>query len=101
LMDGRFYQCSAQYEESNTAVFLLDVDCEERKAEWYDLDEPDTALPARNLWGEPVVTPNGKTYRRSKAQMALPADWLHAFCDTDWKAEREAVGAAIFKPTPK
>ncbi len=101
LMDSRFYQFSAQYEEADTAVFLLDVDCKDRKAEWYDLDEPDTAFPARNLWGEPVVAPNGKTYRRSKAQMAMPADWLHAFCDTDWTVERKAAGAAMFKTAPK
>jgi hypothetical protein len=101
LMDGRFYQFSAQYEEADTAVFLLDVDCEGRKAEWYDLDEPGTAFPARNLWGEPVVAPNGKTYRRSKTQMALPADWLRAFCHTDWTAERKAAGTIMFKNAPK
>jgi hypothetical protein len=52
------------------------------------------------MWGEPVVAPNGKTYRRAKTQLPFPPEWLHAFCDTDWTAEREAVGAAIFKKPP-
>lgn len=102
LLKGRFYLVSMIYEERNEPdVFLIDVDCEARKGEWYDQDEPDTAFPARTLWGEPVVTRNGKTYRRSKAQMALPEDWLHAFCDTDWTAERKAVGAVMFKTAPR
>jgi hypothetical protein len=77
------------------------LDCEARKGEWYDQDEPDTAIPARTLWGEPVVAPNGKTYRRSKGNIALPPEWLHAFCDTDWTAERKSTGAAMFKATPR
>jgi hypothetical protein len=96
-MRGRFYLISLQYGEKEPDVWLLDVDCDARNAEWYDLDEPDTALPARNIWGEPVVAPNGKTYRRSNVNMALPKTWLHAFCDTKWTAERKATAAAMFK----
>ena len=101
LMRGRFSLVGLIYEQDSPVVFLLDVDCEARKGEWYDQDEPDTAIPARTLWGEPVVAPNGKTYRRSKGNIALPPEWLHAFCDTDWTAERKATGAAMFKATPR
>jgi hypothetical protein len=91
LMRDRFYTVTLTYDE-NPDVFLLDVDCEARgKAGIYDLDQPESAFPARNLWGEPVVAPNGKTYRELKTNITLPPEWLHAFCDTDWTTERKAA----------
>lgn len=93
-MAGRFYLMGLLYGEKEAAVYLLDADCEARKVEWYDLDEPDSAYPARDFFGDPVVAPNGKTYRRDSAQLPAPPEWLHAFCDTDWTAERKAVFSA-------
>ena len=97
MMQGRFYLISLRYEAREPDVWLLDVDCETREAIWYDLDEPETAFPARTVLGDPVVAPNGKTYRRSKVNMALPPEWLHAFCETDWTDERKATAAAMLR----
>lgn len=101
VMSGRFYLMSMLYDEKEPSVWLLDVDCDSRKGEWYDLDEPATAAPARNLFGEPVVAPNGQTYRHSKVNIAFPKEWLHQFCDTEWTAERKATRAAMFGMVPK
>jgi hypothetical protein len=91
LMRDRFYAVTLTYDEKNPDVFLLDVACEARKADMYDLDQPESAFPARNLWGEPVLAPNGKTYRQLKTNITVPPEWLHAFCDTDWTTERKAA----------
>jgi hypothetical protein len=90
-----FYLISMRYEEKQPAIRLLDVDCHAHEAVWNDLDEPETALPAISVWGDPVVAPNGQTYRRSTAQPPLPEEWLHAFCETNWTAERKAVRARV------
>jgi hypothetical protein len=100
LMSGRFYLISMSYEEREPSVHLIDVFCDDREGIWYDLDQPATAPPARSVFGEAVVAPNGQTWRRMKVSSKLPAEWLHAFCDTDWTAERKAVGTAIFKTPP-
>jgi hypothetical protein len=97
LLQGRFLLVSLQYEESKPDVWLLDVDCDTRRVIWYDLDEPETASPARTVLGGPVVAPNGKTYRRSKVNTALPPEWLHAFCETDWTVERKATAAVMLR----
>jgi hypothetical protein len=94
MMAGRFYLMGLRYGETDAAVYLLDVNCEARKVEWFGLDEPDSAYPARDVFGDPVVAPNEKTYRHDSAQLPAPPEWLHAFCDTDWTAERKAVFAA-------
>jgi len=95
LMHYRFYTVTLIYEQKEPIIFLMDADCEDRKLDLYDLDEPESAFPARNLWGEPVVAPNGKTYRRLDTKQEFPAIWLRAFCDTDWSAERSAVATAM------
>ena len=82
------------YELKDPGVWLVDVDCNARTETLYDLDEPETAIPARNLWGEPVVAPNGKTYRRMKTAFPLPKDWLKTMCETDWTLEKKAIAAA-------
>jgi hypothetical protein len=89
---GRFYIYSLRYGEPQATILLLDAFCERREAVWYDLDEPDDAFPARDLFGGPVVAPNGKTYRRLKSQPPLPPEWTHELCETDWTAERKAAG---------
>lgn len=94
LSAGRFYVMTLRFDEKEPAVYLIDADCENRKVEWFGLDEPESAYPARDVFGEAVRAPNGKTYRRSRAQLAAPPQWLHAFCDTDWTPERKAVVAA-------
>ena len=32
-------------------VYLVDAECEARNAVLYDLDEPESAFPARDMWG--------------------------------------------------
>jgi len=97
LLQDRFYTISLIYDERESPIILLvDPDCEHRDAILYDLDEPDSTLPALSMWGKPVVAANGKTFRRMKGNMAIPSEWMHAFCDTEWTAEREAAGAAVF-----
>jgi hypothetical protein len=92
LMRDRFYTLTLIYDEKESPIiFLVDADCEARKEVLYDLDQPESAFPARNLWGEPVSAPNGKTYRQLKTNIAPPPEWLHAFCDTDWTTERKAA----------
>jgi hypothetical protein len=90
-MDGRFYTFTMVFGEKEPFVFLLDVDCQDRTLIWYSLSEPASAFPARDIFGEPVVTPNGKTYRRFDAKYPAPPEWMPAFCDTDWTAEKDAA----------
>jgi hypothetical protein len=94
IMRDRFIVMSLVYELKDPGVWLVDVDCNARTETLYDLDEPETAFPARNLWGEPVVAPNGKTYRRMKTAIPLPKDWLKTMCETDWTPEKKAIAAA-------
>ena len=93
-MRDRFYIISMRYGEGQATTFLIDADCEAHKVVWYDLDEPESAYPARDFLGDPVVAPNGQTYRRDSAQLPAPPEWLHAFCETDWTAERKAAASA-------
>ena len=93
VMRDRFYTSTVIYGE-NPIVFLVVADCQARELVFYDLYEPESALPARDLFGQPVVAPNGKTYRLDESKFAKPPEWLHAFCETDWTAERKAVVSA-------
>jgi hypothetical protein len=92
-MSGRFYTITLAYDEKEPIVWLIDVDCKDHKFTWYDLDQPASALPARDLYGEPVLAPGGKTYRRSDPQLDPPPGWMHQFCDTDWTEEHKAVSS--------
>ncbi len=99
LVRDRFFENTEIYDEK-PLTYLVDVDCGDRTAIRYDLDEPDSAPPALTIWGEPVVAPNGKTYRRisQKIDSAYPEPpkTIRAYCDTDWTAERNAAGQAFF-----
>jgi hypothetical protein len=97
IMRDRFIVMSLVYELKDPGVWLIDVDCSARTETLYDLDEPETQFPARNLWGEPVVAPNSKTYRQMKNVIPLPKGWLKTMCESDWTAERKAVAAAQLK----
>jgi hypothetical protein len=91
VMGDRFYTMTLVYgEKEPPSVYLVDADCKDHEFTWYDLDEPASAIPARDLYGEPVQAPNGETYRLSKPQLDPPPGWMHEFCDTDWTAERKA-----------
>lgn len=94
LIRDRYYTFSMIYDEKlSPIVFLVDADCETRTLRFYDLDEPETAFPAIDLFGQPVVAPNGKTYRKMKSTVPSPPEWIHAFCDTKWSKEMAAVAA--------
>jgi hypothetical protein len=90
----RFYTITQIYGEKQPVIALIDADCQTRQLTFFGPDEPESAAPARDLFGDPVVASNGKTYRRLRTSPVPPADWLVSFCDTDWSAEREAVVAA-------
>jgi hypothetical protein len=90
----RFYTMTLAYGEKLPVVFLVDADCQTRKLTFFGPDEAESAEPAQNLFGAPVVAANGKTYRRLRINPEAPATWVVDFCDTDWSAEREAVLAA-------
>lgn len=98
IVGDRFYVMSLVYELKDPSIWLVDPDCKDHTETLYDLDEPDTAFPARDLWGEPVVAPNGKTYRQMKNAIPLPKEWVKAMCDTDWTAEKKAIAAARTNP---
>jgi hypothetical protein len=89
----RFFMFRIEYGERQPIVFMVDADCSTKRMTWYDTDEPDNVFPARDLYGRPVVAPDGKTYRRSSAQAEPPQKWMHEFCETDWTAERKAKAA--------
>ena len=91
---NRFYAVTLVYGEDDPVVVLVDADCETGAVELYDLDQPESALPALTIGGQPVVAPNGKTYRRIDAERPFPATWIQSFCDTDWTAEKASVAAA-------
>jgi hypothetical protein len=93
-MLDRFWVISMIEDEREPSVFLIDADCTEHKLSLYALDQPETSFPAIDIWGQPVVAPNGKTYRQLKVSFDLPQQWIQAFCATDWTVEREAVAAA-------
>jgi hypothetical protein len=90
----RFYTMTLAYAEKLPVVFLVDADCQTRKLTFFGPDEPESAAPAQDLFGAPVVAANGKTYRRLHTNPKAPAAWIVDFCDTDWSVEREAVAAA-------
>jgi hypothetical protein len=90
----RFYTMTLAYGEKLPAVFLVDADCQTRKLTFFGPDEPESAEPARDFFGTPVVAANGKTYRRPRTNPEAPATWIIDFCDADWSVEREAVAAA-------
>jgi hypothetical protein len=90
-VSDRFYIITLMYEEDHPTTRLVDVDCNNRKMIWYDLEEPDTAFPARDLWGQPVLAPNGKTYRRVRIQPQARPEWMQAFCETDWSTEMKVL----------
>jgi hypothetical protein len=95
----RFYTMTLAYGEKLPVVFLVDADCQTRKLTFFGPDEPESAAPAQDLFGAPVVAANGKTYRRLHTNPEAPATWIVDFCDTDWSVEREAVAAARrYKP---
>jgi len=88
----RFFAFRAEYGEREAkAIVMVDVDCTSKKLTWYDLDEPETAIPAHDLYGGPVKSVGGKIYRLSSAQPGSPRGWIHQFCETDWSAERKAL----------
>ena len=92
LLGSRFYTFTLAYgEKMEPFVFLIDVNCAGHEITWYDLEEPESALPARDLYGNPVKAPSGKTYRRSKLQPSAPPEEMHEYCETDWSAERKAA----------
>jgi hypothetical protein len=95
----RFYTTTLIYGEKQPVVFLVDADCQTRKLT-VGPDEPESAEPARDLFGGPVVAVNGKTYRRLRTNPDAPAAWFVSFCNTDWSTEREAVTAAQRKGLP-
>jgi len=91
LMRDRFILVMLIYGEKTTS-FLIDADCKQRTIiNWYALDQPTTANPAIGVFGEPVETRDGRIYRVFHPKTSLPANDLHALCDTDWTAERKAV----------
>ena len=94
LTQDRFYAVTLVYGEDDPLVLLVDANCQNGDAELYDLDQTEGAPPALTIRGEPVVAPNGKTYRRVNTEQPFPASWLRAFCDTDWTTEKDAAAAA-------
>lgn len=100
IINGRFFTISFLYGETeNPYVELIDVDCKDHNDIHYSLSEPDSALPALDLWGEPVKAPNGQVYRRMKKAYPLPKEWVHAFCETNWSVERKAAFTARERST--
>ena len=93
VVSDRFSIITLMYGEDQPTTRLVDVDCSNRKMIWYDLEEPDTAFPARDVWGQPVLAPNGKTYRRLRIQPLARPEWMQAFCETDWTAEMSVLSA--------
>jgi len=89
----RFFAFRAEYgERQPRGIVMVDVNCGSKKLTWYDLDEPETAIPARDLYGGPVRSVGGEVYRRSSARPEQPPrGWIHQFCETDWSAERKAL----------
>jgi hypothetical protein len=69
----RFYTMTLAYGEKLPAVFLVDADCPTRKLTFFGPDEPESAEPARDIFGAPVVAANGKTYRRLRINPESPA----------------------------
>ena len=96
----RFYTMTLIYGEKQPVVFLVDADCQTRKLTFFGPDEPESAEPARDLFGGPVVAANGKTYRRLPTNPVAPAAWFVSFCNTEWSTEREAVTSAQRKRLP-
>jgi hypothetical protein len=94
VLSGRFFVFRAEYgEKEPSGLVLVDADCKTKKLTWYDPDQPESAFPARDLYGEPVTAADGETYRLSSTQPEPPKNWMYEFCETDWSAERKAAAA--------
>lgn len=93
-MLNRFVTITFIYDYAGSPiVYLVDADCKARKLACYDLDQPESAFPARNIWGEPVVAPNGKTYRTVSISIPPDNQSIAALCNSDWSKERKASAA--------
>ncbi len=91
ILPDRFYSYSLFYGQDEPDILLVDVYCEEQTVDIYSLDQLEGASPALDPFGVPVTAPSGDTYRLFDTELEPPADWLTAFCDTDWTTERNAV----------
>jgi hypothetical protein len=89
----RFFAFRAEYGQRQAkGIVMVDVDCTSKKLTWYDLDEPETAIPAHDLYGRPVKSMDGQVYRLVITQPEQPPlGWIHQFCETDWSVERKAL----------
>jgi hypothetical protein len=93
-MIGRFTLLPVIYGEDPTS-FLVDVDCKVGSVDWYALDEPETAVPAIDLFRREVKTRDGRVFRSfHPEQKSLNETQMSALCHTDWRKEKAAVWAA-------
>tara|TARA_R110002074_G_scaffold398138_2_gene589638 strand:- start:1517 stop:2044 length:528 start_codon:yes stop_codon:yes gene_type:complete len=91
---NRFVTVTLVYGESEPSILLQDVDCVSGQSTMYsELGDEDTAA-ALDFYGNPVVAPNGKTYRRFESSVVEPKKQQIAFCDTDWSSERAILRRA-------
>jgi len=94
-MRDRFVTITFVYDEKmSPIIFLVDADCKARALYYYDLDEPDSAPAAVDLLGDPVVAPNGKTYRTFSSTIPPSPERVAALCDRDWREARTKGRAA-------
>ncbi|MGO8868847.1 MAG: hypothetical protein ACLQME_20350 [Alphaproteobacteria bacterium] len=98
-----FVLFTLNYEESPTEI-LIDTHCKSRTVDLYSLNAPASAFPARDWSGRPVVANDGRTYRLAERNASLlkilDEAEVHALCDTDWTAERNALADAARAAQP-
>lgn len=97
VMEDRFFIVTLIYDEEPIAL-LVDVECEDRSVDVYGLNGKDSAPAARDIWGDPVEAPDGRTYRLYDLTVTpLAENELHQLCDTDWTREKRAVAGEALK----
>lgn len=88
-----YYLLANHYDEGSSVVYY-DIECSDRTA-FRASPDADEGPIARDVLGEPLKDPEGRTFRYTTEKMEPLPDFLSKqLCDTSWKKEREAMRAA-------
>ncbi|WP_372707338.1 hypothetical protein [Brevundimonas sp.] len=80
--------------EHEPSAYMIDADCPERRLYYAGLDEPEDAVPMRDVFGRSVSSGDGRIFRMVENAPEPDPKLLAAFCNTDWTLERSELRTA-------